>query len=80
MTSLPVSPSPREAEWQSRLLACVSGLLLFETLSGLSSYLLPFSVTNQITVLVQLAPRRPNRMPTINGTRTKYFSPWMNEW
>ena len=52
MTSLPVSQSTREAEWQSRLLASVSGLLVFETLTGLSIYILPFSVPYQIMVLV----------------------------
>lgn len=30
----------------------MSGLLLFETLTGLSIYLLPFSIANQVTVLV----------------------------
>ncbi len=40
------------AEWQHRLLLCVSGLLLFETLTGLSIYLLPFSVPNQVAVVL----------------------------
>lgn len=31
---------------------CVSGLLAFETLTGLSIYLLPFSVPNQVAVLL----------------------------
>ena len=34
------------------LLRCVASLLVFETLSGLAIYLLPFSVPNQIMVLV----------------------------
>ena len=34
------------------MLVYVSALLLFETLTGLSIYLLPFSVSNQVTVLV----------------------------
>ena len=38
---------PRVREWQSRHVAFVGGLLLFETLSGLSIYLLPFSVTKK---------------------------------
>jgi hypothetical protein len=38
-------------EWQRRLLHWVSALLLFETLPGLSVYLLPFSVPNQVMVL-----------------------------
>ena len=50
-------PSPQYAtlkskEWQRPLLRVVSGLLVFETLSGLAIYLLPFSVPNQVTVLL----------------------------
>src|SRR6266508_2626993 len=43
---------PRISEWQHRLLICVSGLLVFETLTGLAIYLLPFSVPTQVTVLL----------------------------
>ncbi|MBI3082072.1 MAG: hypothetical protein HYY94_04025 [Gemmatimonadetes bacterium] len=43
------------AEWQHRLLLAVSGLLVFETLTGLSIYLLPFSVPNQVAVLLHTA-------------------------
>ena len=39
-------------EWQRRLLAAVSGMLVFETLTGLSILLLPFSVSNQMMVLL----------------------------
>ncbi|MFQ5864114.1 MAG: multiheme c-type cytochrome [bacterium] len=39
-------------EWQHKLLLFVSGLLFFETLTGLSIYLLPFSVSNQVMVLL----------------------------
>ena len=42
-------------EWQHTLLICVSGLLLFETLTGLSILLLPFSVPNQVMVLLHTA-------------------------
>lgn len=42
----------RAAEWRSRLAALVMGLLLFETLSGLIIYLVPFSLPVQFTVLV----------------------------
>jgi hypothetical protein len=42
-------------EWQHKLLICVSGLLLFETLTGLSIFLLPFSVSNQVMVLLHTA-------------------------
>ncbi len=45
-------PESRAAEWRRRLLLCVSGLLVFETLTGLSIWLLPFSVSNQIAVLL----------------------------
>lgn len=38
-------------EWERTLLWSVSALLLFETLTGLAIYLLPFSVPNQIMVL-----------------------------
>jgi cytochrome c554/c'-like protein len=39
-------------EWRRRLLHCVGGLLAFETLTGLAVYLLPFSVSNQVMVLL----------------------------
>lgn len=39
-------------EWQRPLAGLVVGFLLFETLSGLSIYLLPFSVTNQVLILI----------------------------
>ena len=40
------------AEWQHRLLLSVSGMLVFETVTGISIYLLPFSVPNQVAVLL----------------------------
>ncbi len=42
----------KEKEWKHGLLLFISGLLLFETLTGLSIYLLPFSIPNQIMVLL----------------------------
>jgi hypothetical protein len=42
----------RLAQWTSHLAVFVSGLLLFETLTGLSIFLLPFSVPNQVMVLM----------------------------
>lgn len=42
----------RIAEWRHRLLWWVSGLLVFETLTGLAIYLLPFGVPTQVMVLV----------------------------
>lgn len=41
----------RADEWRKRLLYCVAGLLVFETLTGLGIYLLPFSVPNQWAVV-----------------------------
>jgi hypothetical protein len=42
----------RISEWRSRLSIFVFGLLLFETVSGLAIWLLPFSIPNQILVLI----------------------------
>ena len=42
----------RAAEWRSRLAILVMGLLVFETLSGLAIYLLPFSLSVQFAVLI----------------------------
>lgn len=42
----------KAGEWRQPLLRAVAGLLVFETLTGLSIYLLPFSVANQIMVLL----------------------------
>lgn len=42
----------RVQEWQHKLLHTVSGLLVFETLTGFVIYLLPFSVSNQVMVLL----------------------------
>ncbi|MCH8327491.1 MAG: hypothetical protein IID15_03080 [Candidatus Marinimicrobia bacterium] len=38
--------------WQHRLVIAATGFLIFETLSGLSILLLPFSISNQVIVLV----------------------------
>lgn len=51
----PVELRAKISEWQRRLLACVAGLLAFETLTGLSILFLPFSVPNQVAVLVHTA-------------------------
>lgn len=42
----------RVAAWRSPLAVAVGGVLLFETLTGLSIYLLPFSIPNQVMVAV----------------------------
>ena len=42
-------------EWERPLLRTVSGLLVFETATGLAIYLLPFSVPNQMSVLFHTA-------------------------
>jgi hypothetical protein len=39
-------------EWKHVLLTAVAGLLVFETLTGLFIWLLPFSVTNQVNVIM----------------------------
>jgi hypothetical protein len=41
-----------EADWRWWLTGCTVGLLLFEALTGLAIYLLPFSVFNQFGVLM----------------------------
>lgn len=48
----PNSRFSKVREWQQKLPIFVTGLLLFETLTGLSIYLLPFSVSNQLMVLL----------------------------
>jgi hypothetical protein len=45
----------RTAEWRSRLSIFVGGLLLFETITGLWIWLLPFSVSSQVSVLAHTA-------------------------
>jgi hypothetical protein len=61
-TSVSRSPSDgtvaieeRAGEWRRRLAFLALGWLAFETLSGLSIYLLPFSVPNQWMVVVHTA-------------------------
>src|SRR5579859_1529474 len=51
----PAEVRAKTSEWQQRLLACVAALLAFETLTGLSIYLLPFSVPSQVSVFVHTA-------------------------
>jgi len=46
------SVTRREEKWTRTLLILVSGFLVFELLTGLSIYLLPFSIANQFVVLV----------------------------
>ena len=45
----------RALEWGSQLSIFVGGLLLFETITGLWIWLLPFSVSSQVSVLVHTA-------------------------
>ncbi len=47
--------SSRALEWGSQLSIFVGGLLLFETITGLWIWLLPFSVSSQVSVLVHTA-------------------------
>ncbi|MFQ5627817.1 MAG: hypothetical protein ACE5I1_03575 [bacterium] len=44
--------SSKLKEWQQKLLLFVSAFLLFETLTGLAIYLLPFSISNQVMVFI----------------------------
>jgi len=48
-------PKSRALEWSSRLSIFVGGLLLFEAITGLWIWLLPFSVSSQVSVLVHTA-------------------------
>ena len=48
----PNQPLQKAHEWTRPLLQAVSGLLAFETLTGIANYLLPFSVPNQVMVLL----------------------------
>ena len=45
-------PNNQPHEWTRPLLLGVSALLVFETLTGLANYLLPFSIPNQVMVLL----------------------------
>ena len=45
----------RQAEWRSHLAILISGLLVFETLTGLWIFFLPFSLPAQFAVLVHTA-------------------------
>ncbi|MDZ7721105.1 MAG: multiheme c-type cytochrome [Balneolaceae bacterium] len=45
----------QHSSWSSKLLYLVSGLLLFEILTGLSISFLPFSLSNQVMVLLHTA-------------------------
>jgi cytochrome c554/c'-like protein len=51
MNDQPTKPSG-EKEWLHKLLLFVSAFLAFETVTGLSIYLLPFSVSNQVMVIL----------------------------
>lgn len=56
MTDLSQSAvAARSEEWRSKLSIMVGGLLVFESLTGLAIYLLPFSLPIQFTVLVHTA-------------------------
>jgi hypothetical protein len=53
--TLPRCQATKADEWRQPLLVAVSGLLLFETVTGLSILLLPFSIPNQVMVLLHTA-------------------------
>lgn len=48
----PTNSEIKAHEWTRPLLQAVSGLLAFETLTGIANYLLPFSLPNQVMVLL----------------------------
>jgi hypothetical protein len=51
----PADVRSKTTEWQRRLLVAVGALLAFETLTGLSIFLLPFSIPNQVAVVLHTA-------------------------
>ncbi|MDP7129560.1 MAG: multiheme c-type cytochrome, partial [Planctomycetota bacterium] len=56
MTTTTKSRAPDPAfEWGTRMLAAIAAFLLFETLSGLAIFLMPFSVLNQFFVIAHTA-------------------------
>lgn len=54
-----------EARWAYHLAYLASGFLLFETVTGLSIYLLPFSVTNQFSVILHTLIGIPFILPLV---------------
>lgn len=48
----PIYSANKQHEWTRPLLHAVAGLLVFETLTGAANFLLPFSVPNQVMVLL----------------------------
>ena len=53
----------RASRWAYRSAYLTAGLLLFETLTGLAIYLLPFSVTMQFSVILHTAVGIPFLIP-----------------
>ena len=61
---------PAAKDWASRLVRWTSALLLFETVTGLSIHLLPFSVPNQVAVLLHTLVGLPLLLPAaVYGVR-----------
>ena len=54
-TLLPTGVTARESEWRRSLAAFTLAYLVFETITGLVIYFLPFSVGNQWTVIIHTA-------------------------
>ena len=54
-SQLPIAPLAGPPSWKQRLLRQVAGLFVFEAISGLIMWLLPFSVSTQFMVLVHTA-------------------------
>ncbi|MFQ5723363.1 MAG: multiheme c-type cytochrome [Terriglobia bacterium] len=55
MTELPISSSAERPTWKQRLLWLVAGWFVFEAVSGLVIWLLPFSLPTQLTILFHTA-------------------------
>ena len=60
-----VRRSPHASRWASLLASLTAVLLIFETITGLSIYLLPFSLTNQFAVLLHTAVGIPFLLPLL---------------
>jgi hypothetical protein len=68
----------RAREWRSRLAILVAGVLAFETLSGLSVWLLPFSIPNQVMVIVHTVLGLLFLIPVVWYLLRHYLHYWRN--
>jgi len=61
--TLPARPAIDPSRWKGLLAWLTTGLLVFETVSGLAIWLLPFSVSTQFTVIVHTVVGVPFVLP-----------------